>query len=401
MDPPDTFNDQGSSAKAIELRCHMKGCGLLLKGGVDRLDELKYHYRNVHQLNTSSKNVLPFMCSICNGTYLKFYHLKAHILKCHLEYNQETVEDSHSSASLRSNEMDTEYAADNNVSDFHLITNPFFFEPPVTLEQVSLEMLNQITKMHCDVSLPESKIKVFIEGWTTLLKWCQQYTVTIVKKFVEAKGLLYEDSMVIQMFNDLLVPNVYNDVKTIDDNLSYLAMQAKCMVPTPREIIIAKRRKIKHVFTGSKFQSRKQNYKQKVKIEKDVAHYIPLIDTLRLIISNPEARNMICTEDSGNNDMICSYKDSAQYQKHQFLQRFPYALRLSIHIDDVEYLNPLGSRKGKKKLTNISFKIQNLLPAINSGLSRTYLTFMVRSTLLKKYGFKQILEPLIIGNCSW
>ncbi|XP_058453377.1 uncharacterized protein LOC131431582 isoform X2 [Malaya genurostris] len=73
----------------------------------------------------------------------------------------------------------------------------------------------------------------------------------------------------------------------------------------------------------------------------------------------------------------------------------PHCLRLSIHIDEGEYANPLGSRKGKNKMTNICFKIGNFDPRINSSLDRIYLALMVKSYVLKKYGYKKVLQPLI------
>ncbi|XP_058814116.1 uncharacterized protein LOC131678010 [Topomyia yanbarensis] len=322
----------GNCAKEFNLRCHMEGCGVTIKGGVD---ELKHHYKQVHLLNTSSKNVLPFICSICNTTYLRFYHLKSHILQCHSEYQQVPQCSTMANDPI---EMDVDDTVDDNASDLHTISNPFFFEPPVTIQQLSLEMSNQITRMRCDVSLPESKIQSFIEGCSTSLKWSQKYAITIIKQFIEAKDLLYEDPKVIKLFNDLEIPNVYNDIKTHEDNLSYLAMQANCTVPTPQEIVIAKRRKVKHVVLGakrcSKFQPRIQGiqkYSQKVTHEKDVCHYISLKDTLRLIMSNSEARRMVQAEEPRNDGMICSYKDGLQFQQHPFLQRFPRPSPFNTH----------------------------------------------------------------------
>lgn len=78
------------------------------------------------------------------------------------------------------------------------------------------------------------------------------------------------------------------------------------------------------------------------------------------------------------------FKDGTRFQEHPFLSRHPTAVRISLHLDDVDHNNPLNSRKGVKKMTVFSFKIENFDSIVNSDLSRIYLKLIVPSNDLKK-----------------
>jgi len=57
--------------------------------------------------------------------------------------------------------------------------------------------------------------------------------------------------------------------------------------------------------------------------------------------------------------------------------------------------NSLGSKKGRHKVSAFYFFIGNLAPKYRSQLRHIYLVLMVRYQLQQKYGYGQILKPLI------
>lgn len=83
-------------------------------------------------------------------------------------------------------------------------------------------------------------------------------------------------------------------------------------------------------------------------------------------------------------DCYTSFRDGTRYKDFELLNKYPDTLRLSIHLDDVSYVNPLGSRKNTQKLTMISYAIENMHPATNASPSRVYLALAVRSAYVKK-----------------
>lgn len=222
-----------------------------------------------------------------------------------------------------------------------------------------------------------------------------------VKKFLIEKNIPFNDDETVNFINSLYIPDLSADVSESTNNVAYLAVKSNCCIPEPKTIILGKRTKKQNVLANA---SGKRKFCQmfkgdlratKTTTETDSIHYVPIIETLKLIFSNPDAINMIAKEQRRSDGIIQSYKDGNQFSEHPFLHDFPNAIRLSIHLDDVEYCNPLGSRKSKNKLTNVYFKVQNFDPKINSSLDRIYLLMMIKSKYVKTYGYTKLLEPLL------
>lgn len=249
-----------------------------------------------------------------------------------------------------------------------------------------------ISDLRCDVSLPEKKLQSYIEGFVSLTEGIQQYTMTKIKAFLLSKNLL-DAPETVALINDLQIPDLTRDVKTPANNIAFLSGKAGCAVPEPLEIVLGKQKHTKRVLTvrtrGKKFQRRirRRDYVSKIKIVKHAFHYIPISETLRFIMSNPKARAMVNEESKFIEDGTYeTYQQGSKFKNHPFLQLYPTCVRLSLHIDEGEYCNALGSRRGNNKLTNICFKIENFDAKINSSLDRVYLALTVKSKVLKKYG---------------
>lgn len=256
-----------------------------------------------------------------------------------------------------------------------------------------------VTEFRCDVSLPEKKIQSFMQLSSTFQKSYQQYSGELFKKFVTDVGISLDDPRVTDLLENLNVEGMFTDVRTPERNLDYLCVQAASKVPEPREIVLGTSkvdRIMRHCAVKNSMKSRGSNFGavKKTVVLKDAMHYISIIDILMLILRNKNAREMISSEkESGG--AYCSFLDGNLIGENEYLLKYPSTVRLSLHIDDVEYCNPLGSRRGKQKITIISFKIQNFDDRINSRLDRVYTVIMVRSYLVKKYGFEKILQPLL------
>lgn len=290
---------------------------------------------------------------------------------------------------------------ENTLAEGRTIVNPYFFEDSISVERMSSLVTDLITELRCDVSLPEKKVEVFVSSISSLLAWTQTFSMSLIKSFLNAKQMSLDDNDTIQFLNALHIPNITVDAQTHDSNITLLGSRAKCAIPEPAEYVLGKQKVIHRVLLhpsrGRKFQKRikRNQFSQKVKIKKEVFHYISVIDTLRLIMSNPDAREMVGNEMPRTDETIHTYKDGHQFYLHEYLQKYPHAVRLSFHIDEGEYADPLGSRKGNNKLTNICFKIQNMDARINASLDRVYVALMVKSSVLKKYGYTKVFQPLI------
>lgn len=103
--------------------------------------------------------------------------------------------------------MDVDENLGCNALDLDVIKNRFYyFEKAINLQEISNEMIDHVTRMRCDVSLPESKIQSFVEGCTAGLEYCQQYTITVLKKFCLRSNLQFNDPSVVYFY---FHPNIY------------------------------------------------------------------------------------------------------------------------------------------------------------------------------------------------
>lgn len=359
---------------------------------------MKSHFTNIHKISTSRKASIPFECSECRSLFWYFPNFKRHALtnhsvRAHENNNAEAIE---GSGTDRACPLDP-------IEAVPIIHNPYFFEDEdsISIDKMASLVTDLVTELRCDVSLPEKKVQVFIENFSSLLNWTQRYTMSVIKSFINAKQLSLEDNDTIEMLNALHIPNVTTGVKTYQSNILQLETKAKCIIPQPSEIVLGKTKTIHRVLLhparGKTYQNmvKRRQFSKKIKIKKDVCHYISIIDTLRLVMTNPEAREAIENEVPQSDETIRSFKDGRQFSLHAFLNDYPCTVRLSLHIDEGEYANPLGSRKGNNKLTNVCMKVQNIDARINSSLERIYISLMVKSSVLKKYGYKKVFQPLI------
>ncbi|XP_062546931.1 uncharacterized protein LOC134212780 isoform X1 [Armigeres subalbatus] len=384
--------DAESFQKLTGLQCHIHGCNQIIAGYID---ELKYHYVSVHELRTSKRASIPFKCCLCGNVYSYFADLKKHIIQHHPpecdDLNPTTCNSSDSLPTII--EAGEHHSRDS-------VKNPFYYENPISMEEASNSIVDLITELRCDVALPETKLQKFISGFGSVLKLAQNYTTSLVKQYIEDKQLPM-DATTIDFLNALYIPNFTNEVRTLKDNIAHLSYKAGCAVPEPVEIVLKKYKKTKRVLMvhkkTRKFQGKLSKNQEELKVikHKDVAYYVPIIDTLRLIMTNREARKMLESESPRADGSLHSFKDGRQFVNHPFLQRYPNCIRLSFHIDEGEYNNPLGSRKGINKMTNLYMRVENFDPKINSALDRMYLVLMVKSNVLKKHGYAKVLQRLI------
>ena len=81
--------------------------------------------------------------------------------------------------------------------------------------------------------------------------------------------------------------------------------------------------------------------------------------------------------------------------QHGLLIDHPKALRFQLYYDDVEVVNPIGSKTGTHKLGLFYYSIQNLPHHYNSTMNSIFVLAVFYSTDLKKYGFEPIWKLFI------
>ncbi|XP_044579588.1 uncharacterized protein LOC123261800 [Cotesia glomerata] len=127
----------------------------------------------------------------------------------------------------------------------------------------------------------------------------------------------------------------------------------------------------------------------------DTFQYVPIIETLKLVISNPNVLEAILHEQKSPEGILSSFLDGQHAETHEFLQQHPHALRLQLYYDELEIVNPLGSKTGIHKLGAFYYSIQNIPSQINYDLNSIHVLALCADVDVKKYGFKAILQPFL------
>jgi hypothetical protein len=117
-----------------------------------------------------------------------------------------------------------------------------------------------------------------------------------------------------------------------------------------------------------------------------------VLEVLKLVLK-PCVQNLI--EKSSPPGFLRGSQDGLQYQQHGIFKIHPRALRLQLSYDDVEVMNPIGSKADVHKLGLFYYTIQNLPFTINSSMNSVFLLAVCYTSDIKKYGFQPILDPFI------
>ncbi|XP_077520203.1 uncharacterized protein LOC144130045 isoform X2 [Amblyomma americanum] len=126
----------------------------------------------------------------------------------------------------------------------------------------------------------------------------------------------------------------------------------------------------------------------------DTIEYIPLCEVLKCILEHSELSNEF-SNDSRTDGYMCSVFDGSAFQNHEYFAGNTSKLCLQLYSDEFEVCNPLGSKRGKHKMTAVYFSVLNFDAKLRSALSGIHLVLLVKDKHIATYGFSKILEPLI------
>ena len=97
------------------------------------------------------------------------------------------------------------------------------------------------------------------------------------------------------------------------------------------------------------------------------------------------------------NDVLTDYCDGDAFHSDDFFTANPGALRIHMYADEFEPCNPIGSDRGKHKITAFYYTVGNLHPKYRSQLKFIFLAILVDYEIIRMKGndYGVILEPLI------
>lgn len=125
-------------------------------------------------------------------------------------------------------------------------------------------------------------------------------------------------------------------------------------------------------------------------------HYIPVLKTLRALLSKPQYFNHI--EEFRQNTFNgghCDLHYSEYFYSNSYFKGNRNLLNIHLYADEVTTTNPLGQAKGKFKILCIYFTLDNIHPRFNTLLKNIHPVAFANSKVVKKYGINSILKPFV------
>ena len=125
--------------------------------------------------------------------------------------------------------------------------------------------------------------------------------------------------------------------------------------------------------------------------------YVSVIETLKLVLSNPEVMEYIENEDlESDDDILGRYEDGEHFKNHPFFQRFPKAIRIFLYYDDFLINNPLGSKTHQQKIGIFYVSFSNLPYDLREFLGNVHVLGIVKTKYMTKFGMNACLTPFMM-----
>jgi len=130
--------------------------------------------------------------------------------------------------------------------------------------------------------------------------------------------------------------------------------------------------------------------------QQDSIQYISILDTLQQLLQNDEIFSAVIHSHQSNDGMLRDLCDGSYFRQHPvFCTDQQPTLQIVLYYDDFSAVNPLGHRAKQYKIASFYFMLANLEPKYRSCLHTLNLVALCFATAVKKYGFENLLAPLI------
>lgn len=124
-------------------------------------------------------------------------------------------------------------------------------------------------------------------------------------------------------------------------------------------------------------------------------YYIPILDTLKVLLSDASFQYHLNLPLTRNNDIYRDITDGAVFKNNNFFKTNPDALRLILYADAFETCNPLGSAKKKHKLLAVYMMLGNVQPYARSKIDQFQLVLLCKEKHVSSFGINKIFELVI------
>lgn len=126
----------------------------------------------------------------------------------------------------------------------------------------------------------------------------------------------------------------------------------------------------------------------------DTFQYVSVCEMLKCTLENPSVWSDFYNQPVEDGYLTTVF-DGTAYRDHTFFQGDRKKICIQLYSDEFEVCNPLGSKRGKHKLTAVYYSILNFPQKVRSRLSGIHLALLVKDKFVASYGLHKIFAPLV------
>jgi len=349
------------------------------------------HFRLIHGLTVKAASSETFRCGqgACSRDFNLIYSLRRHILKCHYQLREnndanereqvvelEHMDEGPQVGGLRQEENNIPPAPPLDIPNTTAANNPQEFD-------LRLLCLNFIAQLRSQTNVTGENLATILSEIDSLLNDVTANMKSRVQNFLAAKNLL-DDIASQNLLKSLELNAPFGDLKTLEKQIE--SFKNGFGYVEPKEYTLGTR-------LDSRFDKESCSFVQKQVYE--TCQYVPVIDVLKLLMSNEKFREVVQSENPNNKGLISSFVDGQHYRNNAFYHDCDLVLRLLLYYDELEIANPLGSKTGIHKIGAFYYTIQNLPDHLISSLENMHVLLLCYDEDRKKYGFRKVLTPFL------
>lgn len=251
-------------------------------------------------------------------------------------------------------------------------------------EQLNNSAIQLLLDLRSKSSLTGKAIERFELGCNDMIQqFCSSLTEMLTSRLVQLGITDEEASNVVKDIHDIKDP--FENLKTIEQQLDFFETKYGLVRPIEK-------------YLGDRYDKRldpKTNSYVQTQVTESF-QYVPIIKTLKVILSNKKNRERIFKDYASKDDVLRSCFDGSKFKEHPFLRKHKNVVLILLFYDELEITNSLGSKTIIHKLACFFFQLLNLPPEVSSELSSIHLLILAHADDLKKPGaFKKVLASFI------
>lgn len=358
-------------------------CMHLVDGGTR---SLALHLRRVHAISSLNEKLFC-MQDGCMKTFALMNTYLRHLKRSHRErnVNEEFRVIGEPIQNPNPIPIENEHIGDNDddgddIPDIVQVPEDEFDE-----NKLKILAANLVLQMRCSTSVPISFVGEIINETNTMFHHSMSHLNRKLRNLCHNHDIDVNAADVGEMF-DLMdtFRNPFSGLETPKQQMKYMVNEMKLVSPTEVALGMRYDQVVDHK-TGQIIQ----------KMVTDTFQYIPVLEVLKLVLNHDKVCDLITSEARYKNGQLASYCDGVQFSQHGMFKDNPHALRLQLFYDDVEVVNPIGTKTCIHKLGMFYYSLDNLPRKYNSVMSSIHVLAVCYSMDLKKYGFHPILRSFL------